>query len=267
MVRLLKIEFHKIFYSRTFWIIMGLYLVLLTMIAIEFENILKTVSVSNGKQQPSVASLMLQGYSVFNFPGVWHNLAYLASWFRLLLAVLVVILVTNEYNYKTLRQNIIDGMSKWEIIWAKELVILVLSLLSVILLVLLTLVLGNAQDSVSILSGSSIVVTYFFSLLLYLNFAYLLSSWLKKSGFVLGILFLYTLVIENLVSFKLPDNIAGFLPMNLIDNMIPNPLGKLIGQNIDSDFSMLNVGVCVLYVVLFMALNYWMLKKGHAAKQ
>ncbi len=268
MYRLLKIEFQKLLYSSSFWVILGLYIVLLAPIAFGFENILKSVSFDNGNhQQPSMSSLLLQGYSIFNFPEVWLNMAYLASWFKLLLAVLVVIYVTNDYSYKTLRQNIIDGMSKWEVVFAKELVILVLSFLAVILLILLTLILGNYQDNISIFSGSSIVLAYFFSLLLYLNFAYFLSSWLKKSGFVIGILFLYTLVIENLISFKLPENITRFFPMNLIDKMIPNPLGKLFGQNIDSDFSVLNIGFCVFYSLLFIALNYWMLKKGHAGKQ
>ena len=266
MVRILKIEFQKLLYSRTFWIIFGLYVVLLAPISFGLDGILKSVNISGGKQ-PSVANLLLKGYSVFNFPGVWHNMTYIASCFKLLLAVLVVLIVTNEYSYKTLRQNIIDGMSKWEIIWAKELVILILSITAVVILVLLTLILGVSQSNESIFNGSSIVFAYFVSLILYLNFAYFLSSWLKKSGFVLGILFLYTIVIENLISFKLPVEITRFFPMNLIGNMVPNPLKKFIGQSVNSDFSFLNVGVCVLYIILFITLIYWMLKKGHAAKQ
>ncbi len=267
MIRLLRIEFHKLLYSKVFWIILGLYIILLAPIAFWLDSILTTITVNNGEQQPSISSLIMQGYSVFNFPDVWHNMAYLASWFRLLLALLVVIFVTNEFSYRTLRQNIIDGMSKWEIIWAKELVILVISIVAVIVLTMLTLIFGNYQSDTSMFSGSSIVIAYFVTLILYLNFAYFLSIWLKKSGFVLGILFLYTIVIENLISLKLPEYITNFFPMNLIDNMIPNPLLILIGQNADSDLSILNIGVCGLYVALFISLNYWLLKKGHALKQ
>ena len=267
MIRLLKIEFHKILFSRTFWIILGLYVVLLAPIAFGFENILDSISFGKGRHQPQMASMLLQGFTVFEFPGVWHNMAYLASWFKLLLAVIIVILVTNEYSYKTLRQNIIDGMSKWEIIWAKELIILILSVIAVILLIALTLLLGIPQDDINVFSGSGIVFAYFVSLILYLNFAYFLSSWLKKAGFAIGILFLYTIVIENVISFKLPESITRFFPMNLISNMIPNPLRKIVGQSVESDFSILNVVVCIFYVILFITLNYWMLKKGHAAKQ
>jgi len=267
MIRLLKIEIHKIFYSRTFWIILGLYIVLLTLIALGLDSILKSFTVNNGKQQQSVANLVFQGYSVFNFPGVWHNLVYLASWFKLLLAVLVVILVTNEYSYKTLRQNIIDGLSKWEVIWAKELVILILSVTAVIYIILLTLILGKSQSDENIFYGSSILISYFFSLILYLNFTYLLSSWLKKSGFVIGILFLYTLIIENLIALKLPEYITRFFPMNLINKMIPNPLVELMGRKVEYDFSILNIGVSVCYVIVFIALIHLMLRRGHAGKQ
>lgn len=266
MIRLLKIEFHKILFSRTFWIILGLYIALLAPIAFGFDNILKAFSINNDKQ-PSLSSFMLQGYSVFNFPGVWNNMAYIASWFKLFLVIIIVLLVCNEYSNKTLRQNIIDGMSKWEIIWAKELVILIISIIAVVILILLTLILGHSQNNVSLFSGSSIVLAYFISLLLYLNLAYFLSSLLKKSGFVVGVLLLYSIVIENLISYLLPNVVLRFLPMNLISNMVPNPLGNLIGQNAESDFSVLNVGVCGLYIMLFIMINYWLLKKGHAGKQ
>ncbi len=265
MIRLLKIEFHKLLYSRTFWIVSGLYIVLLAPIAFGFENILKSFSISNGKQ-PSMSSFLLQGYSVFNFPDVWHNMAYLASWFKLFLAVIIVLHVTNEYNYKTLRQNIIDGMSKWEFIWAKELVIFILSIIALIILVLLILILGNSHGVANVFDGSGILFAYFLSLILYLNLACFLSFWLKKSGFVLGILFLYSIIIENLISYKLPQSMTRFFPMNLIENMIPNPIGKMMGRAVISDFSIINIGACIFYITLFIVLNYWMLKRGYAGK-
>ncbi len=266
MIRLLKIELHKIIYSKTFWILLGLYIILLAPIAFGFENIIGSVRIGNGSKQSSMGNLILQGYSVSNFPDIWLNMAYLASWFKLLLALIVVIIVTNEYSYRTIRQNIIDGMSKWEIIWAKELIILILSLIGVILLITLTLILGNYYGDTNIFEGSGIIFSYFFSLLLYLNFAYFLSSWLKRSGFVIGMLFLYTIVIENLISFKLPDYITRFFPMNLIDKLVPNPLGKLLGKNVAYDFSLLNITVCVLYIALFITINYQMLRKGALGK-
>jgi len=271
MIRLLKIELNKMLYSKVFWIIIGLYVLLIVPIAFQLEDMIGGFSMStntNGQEasQPSMGSMLVSGNSIYKFPAVWHYISYLASWFKLLLAIILIINVTNEYSYKTLRQNIIDGMSKWEVIWAKELVIVLLSLFTFLIVIILSLILGINSDDVSIFNGFSIVFAYLFSLLFYLNFAYFLCSWLKRSGFVIGILFLYTLVIENLISFKLPESISQYLPMNLIDSMVPNPVSRLLGQDVVYDFSITYIGVSIVYIALFIALNHWMLKKGHAGK-
>lgn len=276
MIRLLKIELNKILYSKVFWIILGLYLLLIVPIAFQLEDMIAdfNVSASSGgkgegegeaSQQPSMGSMLVAGNSIYKFPAVWHYITYLSSWFKLFLAIVLIINVTNEYSYKTLRQNIIDGMSKWEVIWAKELIILLLSLFSITVVVALGFILGSNPDEVSVFDGFSIVFTYLFSLLFYLNFAYFLCSWLKRSGFVIGILFLYN-VVEWLVSFMIPESISQYLPMNLVDTMVPNPVSRLLGQEVVYDFSPVYIGVSVLYIAIFITLNNWMLKKGHAGK-
>ena len=123
----------------------------------------------------------------------------------------------------------------------------------------MVIILGRGQEGVSFYDGVVIVVPYFISLLLYLNFAYLLSSWLKKSGFVLGIILLYSLIIENLITWKLPDSIDRFFPMNLVSRMKPNPLEELIGKE-STGFSALDTVLCFAYIALFVFTNYWMLK-------
>jgi len=245
--------------------------ILIAPIAFQLEDFLGSININSGGAEqdpaaPSVGKMLLFGKSIYSFPGVWHYITYLASWFKLLLAIILIINVTNEFSYKTLRQNIIDGMSKWEVIWAKEIIILLLSLFTTLIVVALSLILGKSAEGVSIFEGSSIVLTYFISLIFYLNFAYFLCMWLKKSGFVIGVLFLYTIVIENLISFKLPDSISQFFPMNLVDSMVPNPLERLLGKEVVYDFSPVYIGVSIAYTATFIALNYRMLKKGHAGK-
>ena len=90
---------------------------------------------------------------------------------------------------------------------------------------------------------------------------------LKKSGLVIGILLLYSFVIENLIAFKLPENIAGFLPIHLINNMIPNPMSKLMGSEISTDLSIANIAVSLVYISLFLGSIYLLLKRGNAGKQ
>ena len=266
MIRLLKIEFLKLFYSKTFLVILGLYTGLVWPVALMLDKITKSFSFGDGST-PSSTNLESLGFSVFNFPDIWMNLAYLLSFFKILLAVIVVIHITNEYAFKTLRQNIIDGMSKLEIILAKELIILILALFSSIMLICIIKVLGKNPNKINLFDGFEIVFSNFISVVLYLNLSYFLSTILKKSGLVIGILLLYSFVIERLLAFKMPEKIAVFLPMQLIDNLVPNPMGKLMGSTVVSDLSFINVMACFMYTFVFLGTIYFLLKRGNAGKQ
>ena len=129
------------------------------------------------------------------------------------------------------------------------------------------MVFGKNPNNKSLFDGIEIVFSNFLSVLLYLNFAYFLTTILKKSGLVIGILLLYSFVIENLIAFKLPENIADFLPIHLINNMIPNPMSKLMGNEISTDLSIANIAVSLVYISLFLGSIYLLLKRGNAGKQ
>jgi len=260
MFRLLKIELIKLLNNRTVLIIFGLHFLLLAPIAFGFKQILQSININIGGVD--VAQAALDGFSVFNYPDIWQNIAYLAGWFKLFFAIIVVVLVTNEYTYRTIKQNIIDGMSKLEILASKQLVITLLSLVATLLIALLIFILGKNPNEVSIFNGSTYLLKYFFSLIVYLNFAYLLSSWLKKAGLTIGLLFLYTLVIENLLAFKLPEQVAGFLPMNLISNLIPNPMVAYFKPDEIAAVTEASLLAAGLYWVVFVSLIYWMLKRS-----
>lgn len=264
MLRLLKIEFHKIFYNRTSLIILGMYLLLLAPVAFGLDNLLNSARINVGGTE--LNPLDFTDFSLFKFPKVWHNMAFLASCFQFLLAVVVISLVTNEFTFKTLRQNIIDGMSKWEIIWAKELVILCITIFAVLVMLVLTLVLGKNPDSIGLFTGMEYVLAFFLSLFLYLNFAYLLSSLIKRPGLVIGLLLLYSLVLERIITYKLPEQIQNLFPMAVVGNFIPMPFGKYLGMTVEPNLSPLNLGLWFFYICLFIGLNYWLLKRGHAGK-
>ena len=57
--------------------------------------------------------------SAYEFPGCYNYVAYIASWFNLLVGVIIMVFTSNEIKYKTQRQNVIDGLSKRDVILAK----------------------------------------------------------------------------------------------------------------------------------------------------
>ena len=69
---------------------------------------------------------------IFSFPGIWHNVTYVAGFFKFFLAILVAILVSGEYEYRTIRQNIIDGMSRLEFFKSKIITLFLISLTAMI---------------------------------------------------------------------------------------------------------------------------------------
>ena len=56
-------------------------------------------------------------------------------------------MIANEYSYGTLKQNLIDGMSKKEFLLSKVYTILVFSLVSTILVFVISLILGLKYSS------------------------------------------------------------------------------------------------------------------------
>ncbi|MFK5098226.1 hypothetical protein, partial [Klebsiella pneumoniae] len=76
----------------------------------------------------NIAKLLLG--NPFVFPEVWQTVAYFSSFFVLLPSILVIMLVTNEYTYKTHRQNIIDGWSRNEFLLSKLIDVAIISLVT-----------------------------------------------------------------------------------------------------------------------------------------
>ena len=97
-MNLLRTEFRKIAPYRTFWFILATFVVLMVLILYSSSSIQ-----INGKEL---------GSETYQFPGIWARLAYVAHFFNLLLGILVIVLITDEYSYRTLRQQVIDGLSR-----------------------------------------------------------------------------------------------------------------------------------------------------------
>src|ERR1051325_9413689 len=107
MRRLLQIEFIKIKSYRSFWAICAIYALILILVT----STLKMVE----SEDPA--------HSFFSFPDVWHHLAYVASFLNLLPGILIIMLVANEYTFRTFRQNLIDGLAREEIVYSKFILI------------------------------------------------------------------------------------------------------------------------------------------------
>src|SRR5688572_33347340 len=117
MFRLLRIEFLKIKTYKTFWIFLVSYVLLILLFG----------SSSNSTVADPAAA-------IFGFPSVWNSLAQKASFLNILLGILVILLITNEFTFKTFRQNIIDGLSREQAVTAKFIFIIAIAITCILFL-------------------------------------------------------------------------------------------------------------------------------------
>jgi len=265
MLRLLKIDFRKYFFSRTFWVLISIYTVLLVLLFFSIEKVLNNLVT----EQSQGAPIPIPGFSLYTFPLVWHNLTFLAGYFKIFLALIALIFVTNEFTYKTMRQNVMNGMSRGQFLASKVLFIFILSFLSVFILFLSGLYLGIQKSEVVsldlVFEKIGFLPAYFVELFTFCSMALLIGFLVKNSGLAIGLLAIYYLIIEGIISYLLPDTVSKYLPVEAMGNMIDIPnssLMKMFGVNFSEVVSMPDLVTSIVYSVVFIGTIYLILRRS-----
>ena len=140
-------------------------------------------------------------FPFYDFPDIWQNITYIATWFKLFLAFIVVISIANEASHRTLRQNIIDGMSKKDWLASKLLLIVALAVAATLLLFVLGiitgLIYGHPESYTSIFDSTEFLLAYCLEVITYLTFAFLATLVIRRSGIVIVALMMYTLAFNK----------------------------------------------------------------------
>ena len=144
MIRALKLEWLKLRNYRVFWILTGMYLFAVIIIASGGGFFLQWLK-SQGADFDGIDPTILP---IYDFPDIWQNTTYLASFVKVLLAFIVIISINNDVTYNTMRQNIIDGISKREFIYSKLLQIAALAFLSTLFLFIAGFINGSIYSHV-----------------------------------------------------------------------------------------------------------------------
>lgn len=223
MKSLLSIEWLKLQRYRTFWILIGFFIVLLP---------LWNYGISNGIVQLGGKDINLLS-QVYSFSYIWENIGFWTSIFVAFLSILVIIITTNEYQFRTNRQNVIDGWSRLQFYHAKWQVVLALSILTTLYVFIVGFLFAATNDSMSNFPGNIVKLFYVFVLSLnYYGFCLLLSIFFKRSGITIGIFFLYSMIIETLakqlINWKMDFKLGNFLPLQCSDELLPFPILDII---------------------------------------
>ena len=193
MLHLLKIEWLKIKNYRVFWIFSIFYLVsifIVTYIAWYIEQRTRSEIPESG---------MILG-NTFSFPKVWQTVGWLSSWLLYFPGMIIIMMMVNEVNFKTHRQNIIDGWSRQQFIGVKMALVVIFSVLITLINIITGLIFGSISDSSFTLDGTSYVFYIFIQALAYLFFALMLAVLFRRSMLAIIIFFLYGLIFEWLIT-------------------------------------------------------------------
>ena len=177
---------------------------------------------------------------IFNFPFIWHFNTYIAAILKLFLAIVIVSMMANEYSYGTLKQNLIDGMSKKEFILSKFLTVVAFAFLSTVFIFILSLILGYGFSSYTeigiVFSNLEYLLAFFVKLVGFFSFCLFLGILVKRSAFALGFLFVWNIIegiIKGILTFKIfPESkiasqITQFFPLESMSNLIVEPFTRL----------------------------------------
>ena len=200
------LEWLKIRHYRVFWILLGLYLlslVILTSGGAVFLEFLKYKGLKWEGIDPTILP-------IYDFPDVWHNNAYLGHFSKFFLAFIVVISVTNDWTFQTMRQNIIDGISKQEFILSKIILIAFMGGISTLFLfgtsLLIGLIYTHTYALTDIFSNMEFLFLYFMDIFKYCTFALFMTIIMRRPGFVIVFLIFYSLIIEPIIGAVLKFN-------------------------------------------------------------
>ena len=210
---------------------------------------------------------IMGGFSPYSFEGTWQTTSYVTGFLLLLPAMLLIMLITNEYSFKTNRQNVIDGWSRHEFIIVKIMMGLIIAIISTILVFITALGFGLISKTDFSFNSISHVGFFFLKALTYNLFAVLVSVLLKKTGFAIGIFFIY-IGAENIASQLLNvyskyldvqhkidlGSMGNYLPMNAADGLLTfpeNPMTSIVTKATATDYVYVILAFAIAYVLIF----------------
>lgn len=265
-MRLLNIEWLKLKRNKSFRVFFALYLIglpLLFPIALQMDF-------------PREFSIK----KIYAFPDVWSFLGYLGSWLTFFcFGLLSITLITQEYQFKTLRQQIINGLSRTEFLLSKLLMCGFVSLLATVYYALVGAGYGYAHTDFLFMSKVTeqmwLIPAYWLQCFGFMVLGLLLGFWLQRAGIAIFLYLIYTFVLEAILRHIVHLNLfthksVNFYPMNVLEDLVPLPV-RQIGLTLEDKMQRDGVSLLldpqeavvlsVLWIVVFVGLFYFLLKR------
>ncbi len=249
MLQIIRTEWLKVRSYRTFWVML--------LLAVAIIPAANYIGAEINSEIRSKAGELIP-MSTYDFPLIWQTMASVTSYMTALFGFPLLVLVTNEFTYKTHRQNIIDGWERRQFVLAKLFWWLALGVLALLTTVVFAVVLGLIYGTHAVsLEDSRYIFYYFLQVEVSLGIALLIAVLVRRAGFAIVLYLAYTMMVEQLLVVLLKryvGKIGGLLPLQAGDELLPFPvIGKLINtESYDGGIYLLMLFIYIALMIFFV---------------
>lgn len=287
MLHLLSLEWKKLTSNKTFVVMTILYMVFLptTFLLGKFIPDAVTGDIQSSGMNPAQLAAFTE--DPYIFPNVWKALSYLGNWFNFyFLGIIGILIITNEYDYKTLRQSIINGLTRKEYFLGKIMIVFAIGIGFSLYYTLIALIVGFFSTDYIVMAkvtqNANIIPQYALQIIGYMSLA-VFFGWLFRRFALSLICFLFYPMFESLFLnillfyFKLTYKFVMYLPVSAMKNLVPVytpfPMAnagivELAGEY-EKEFGIPYylpqvdaIGVSIFFIVVLISLSYWRFMKS-----
>jgi len=265
MHNIARTEWLKIKKYPAFWWVMGITALTYPGINYMFIGIYKNITEQQSSSGQIVKALI---GNPFSFPEAWRTVAYFSSLFVFIPAIVIILLITNEYTYKTNRQNIIDGWSRKNFMTGKLVDVIILSAIVTVLYALVSLVIGITNTTNAAAEKWKLVYYIgLFSLQTFsqLSIAFMVGLLIRKSFIALAVFAFYFIIAEpiavNVLRYKYKNEIGEYFPLEISHRLLPKPafIGRINEEAYQASLKAVNYHVfyTILLILITWAFCFW----------
>ncbi len=261
MFDLFKIEWLKIRTYRTFWVLFaGFVLFFPAGFYLMAHKFMERMTDAKTVEENVLKTLL---DAPFVFPKVWHASAWMGGLFFVLIGMLFILLITNEVQYRTHRQNIIDGWSRMDFLKAKFSIMVFFVLVSTILVFIMGLVVGYSFSSSAAKMFEGVHYVGYFALMatVYLMLAFLVAILIKRTGLSIIIYFAIVCIVDNVLwlVFTLKESQLGYyMPLEVVDSLAVNPFKpKILERRTVADYTLIIAALTYIAAYVYVIISYF----------
>ena len=268
MKNLFYTEWLKIKNYRAFWWVMGI--TALTYPGINYIFLRVYREITQEKNEGAAVLKWLMG-NPFAFPESWRTVGFFSSIFVFIPAIVIIMLITNEFSFKTCRQNIIDGWSRNQFMKAKLADVIILSGIITVLYAIVAFIIGLVSTDSAI--ADKWKLSYYVGLFALQSFsqlsiAFMVGLLVRRAFISLAIFVFYFLIAEPIMAgysrVKLND-IGRFLPLETSDRLLPMPafMARIDQESYNNALRSVNYHIVytIILIIITWAFCFWIFNK------